>query len=311
MQSMLAISIVVPVYNSEGCVFELTKQIAEALKDIPYEQIMVNDCSKDHSWQRICEVIEKGFPVVGINLRKNSGQDNALFAGLEQAQGKYVVIMDDDLQHSPSDIPRLYQEIQKGYDVVYADFTHKRQRFWKNLGSWFNGKIAELVIAKPKGLYLSPFKIIRHEVVTQIVSSATLYPYIDGLLFQVTRNIIQIPVNHHKREIGRSNYTLYKSIQVFAKLLFGFSVMPLRISSMLGGISACAGFLLAIYYVVEWILGRNKVEGWTTLVVLLLILGGLILLALGIIGEYVGRLYLTVNKNPRFTVAEIRHKGAR
>lgn len=302
---MKEISIVVPVYNSEACVHKLTEQIADALRGYSYEQIMVNDQSRDHSWQKIVEVVQEGFPVVGVNLRKNSGQDNALFAGLEQASGKYIVIMDDDLQHSPYDIPKLYEEIRKGYDVCYADFTKKKQKTWKNLGSWLNGKLAEIVIEKPKGLYLSPFKIMTHDVAAMVVRSTTLYPYIDGLIFQVTRNITQIPIEHHKRDSGHSNYTLMRSIKVFNKLLFGFSVIPLRLSSFLGTMSACAGFVLAIFYLVRYLLGYKDVKGWTSLALLVLILGGLILMALGIMGEYVGRMYLTVNRSPRFSIATI------
>lgn len=302
---MKEISIVIPVYNSEGCVRELSKQIKEALEGVSYEQIMVNDCSRDNSWSEIQNVIKEGFPVVGINLRKNSGQDNALFAGLSHAVGEWVVIMDDDLQHSPKDIIKLYKKVREGFDVCYADFPVKKQRLWKNLGSWFNGKCAELLISKPKGVYLSPFKIISGKVAREIVQSHTLYPYIDGLIFQVTKNITQIPIEHHKREIGESNYNLIKSIKVFAKLLFGFSVIPLRISSYLGALSAIAGFMLGIIYIIQYFLGRTAVEGWTTIVILILFIGGLNLISLGVIGEYLGRSYLTINNCPRFVIADI------
>jgi polyisoprenyl-phosphate glycosyltransferase len=300
------LNIVIPVYNSELCVQKLTMQLADALKGISYKQIMVNDCSRDKSWEQICSVIRTGYPVVGVNLRKNAGQDNAIFAGLEHADAEYVVIMDDDLQHSPYDIPKLLDEIKKGYDVCYADFPRKKQKLWKNIGSWFNGKIAEIIISKPKGLYLSPFKILKGEIVRTLVRSSNLYPYIDGLIFQVTHNITQIPIKHHERDAGKSNYNLIKSIQVFSKLLFGFSIIPLRISSFLGSLSSITGFILAIIYLFEYLSGRNDVPGWTTIVLLILIIGGLILMSLGIIGEYLGRMYLTINNNPRFSISEIR-----
>ncbi|AEE15742.1 glycosyltransferase [Treponema brennaborense] len=303
---MKEISIVIPVYNSASCVKKLTEQIAESLRGFEYEQIMVNDCSKDTSWQEINSVIDQGFPVIGINLRKNSGQDNAIFAGLQAAAGRYVVIMDDDLQHSPADIIKLYDNIKNGADVCYADFPRKKQRLWKNVGSWLNGKCAEIVISKPKGLYLSPFKILKSEIVREILKTHSLYPYIDGLIFQVTKNIIQIPIEHHDRDSGKSNYNLIKSIKVFSKLVFGFSVIPLRISSYLGCVSAIAGFILGIYYLFEYFMGKVEVAGWTTIVILILFVGGLNLLSLGIIGEYIGRSYLTINNCPRFTVSEIR-----
>ena len=300
------ISVVIPVYNSEECVENLTAQIAEALKGVDYEQIMVNDCSHDKSWDKICDVVEKGFPVIGVNLRKNSGQDNAIFAGLTKAMGEWVVIMDDDLQHSPFDIPALLKKAEEGYDCVYADFPKKKQAAWKNLGSALNGKCAEILIEKPKKLYLSPFKIIRGEVAKEIVQSQSLYPYIDGLIFQVTHNITQIPIEHHKRAAGKSNYNLIRSIRVFSKLLYGFSVIPLRIASYIGSLCALLGFALGIFYFIKYLLGMADVTGWTTIVLLILFIGGLILLSLGIIGEYLGRTYLTLNKKPRFTIAEVR-----
>ena len=298
------ISIVIPVYNSHECVAEITRQIEDAMskKGISYEQIMVNDCSKDTSWDEIKKEGAKNPNLLGINLRKNGGQDSAILAGLNYASGKFVVIMDDDLQHSPYDIPKLYAEIQKGFDVVYADFESKKQKLWKNLGSWFNGKISEIALDKPKGIYLSPFKILSGEVVKEMCKFNNLFPYIDGLIFQVTRNITQIPIEHHKRELGKSNYNLIKSIKVFLRMLFGFSTMPLKVAFFAGSFAAVAGFVLAIYYAYEYFSGKANVDGFTTLVILLLILGGGILLALGVIGKYLGQIYLTVNRQPKFII---------
>ena len=302
---MKEISIVIPVYNSHECVAEISRQIADALKGIEYEQIMVNDCSKDSSWDEIKKEAEKNPNLVGINLRKNGGQDSAILAGLNYAKGNYVVIMDDDLQHSPYDILKLYEEAKKGFDVVYADFDSKKQKLWKNLGSWFNGKISEIALDKPKNIYLSPFKIICHGVVEEMIKFNNLFPYIDGLIFQVTKNITQIPIEHHKREMGKSNYNLIKSIKVFLRMLFGFSTMPLLLTFYAGMISAFAGLGLAVFYVIEYFSGRADVTGWTTLVILLLVLGGLILVSLGIIGKYLGQIYLTQNNCPKFIVREV------
>ena len=300
------ISIVIPVYNSHECVAELSRQIADAMSKlgVSYEQIMVNDCSKDSSWEEIKKEALKNPNLLGINLRKNGGQDSAILTGLNYASGKWVVIMDDDLQHSPYDIPKLYEEAKKGFDVVYADFESKKQKLWKNLGSWFNGKISEIAIQKPKEIYLSPFKIVSGEVVREMVKFDNLFPYIDGLIFQVTHNITQIAVEHHKRELGKSNYNLIKSIKVFLRMLFGFSTMPLNLASYTGFFSAAVGLVLAVVYAAKYFLGKEDVEGWTTLVILILILGGLILVSLGIIGKYLGQVYLTVNKQPKFIIKE-------
>lgn len=301
---MKEISVVVPVYKSEKCIPELTKQISDALKNFNWELILVNDCSPDNSWTEIKKVAAENNNITGINLRKNGGQDLAILAGLNHAKGKWIVIMDDDLQHSPYDIPKLYAQAQKGFDVVYADFKQKKQKLWKNLGSWLNGKVSEITLGKPKGIYLSPFKIISSSVVKEMCKLNNLFPYIDGLIFQVTKNITQINIEHHKREYGKSNFTLVKSMQVFFRMMFGFSTFPLNFATYIGFFSSTMGFVLAIYFLVKFLLGLEPLTGWTSLIMVILILGGLILLALGIIGKYIGQMYLTINNSPKYIVKE-------
>lgn len=301
---MKEISVVIPVYKSEKCIPELTKQISDALKDFNWELILVNDCSPDNSWTEIKKVAAENNNITGINLRKNGGQDLAILAGLNHAKGKWIVIMDDDLQHSPYDIPKLYAQAQKGFDVVYADFKQKKQKLWKNLGSWLNGKVSEITLGKPKGIYLSPFKIISGSVVKEMCKLNNLFPYIDGLIFQVTKNITQINIEHHKREYGKSNFTLVKSMQVFFRMMFGFSTFPLNFATYIGFFSSTMGFVLAIYFLVKFLLGLEPLTGWTSLIMVILILGGLILLALGIIGKYIGQMYLTINNSPKYIVKE-------
>ena len=301
---MKEISVVIPVYKSEECIPELTKQISDALKDFNWELILVNDCSPDNSWTEIKKVAAENNNITGINLRKNGGQDLAILAGLNHAKGKWIVIMDDDLQHSPYDIPKLYAQAQKGFDVVYADFKQKKQKLWKNLGSWLNGKVSEITLGKPKGIYLSPFKIISSSVVKEMCKLNNLFPYIDGLIFQVTKNITQINIEHHKREYGKSNFTLVKSMQVFFRMMFGFSTFPLNFATYIGFFSSTMGFVLAIYFLVKFLLGLEPLTGWTSLIMVILILGGLILLALGIIGKYIGQMYLTINNSPKYIIKE-------
>lgn len=299
------ISVVIPVYNSEECVIELVTQIGNSLKGFDYEIIMVNDKSPDRSWEKICEASRLNKNLTGVNFRKNSGQDNAIMAGFSFASGDYVVVMDDDLQHSPQDIPFLYKEIIKGFDVCYAKFSDKKQSWWKNFGSWLNGKLAEKVIEKPSHIYLSPFKIISKDVVKEILGYQGIYPYVDGLIFKITTNITQISAEHKARFKGNSNYSLFRSIVVFMKLFTGFSVKPLRAASFTGFFSAFAGFAYGIYNIGVYFSGDTVVEGWTTITVLILFMGGIILLSLGLIGEYIGRLYLNSNFRSQYSVREI------
>lgn len=311
------LSIVVPVYRSEDCLEALIDAIVEALNPAnrSYEVILVNDCSPDKSWAVIESICRANENVVGVDLRRNFGQDNAIITGLRLARGKYVAIMDDDLQHHPRDLPALMNKIEEGSDAVYADFGVKRQKLWKNLGSWFNGKFAEWVINKPKELYLSPYKIIRSDVVEMICKYDGPDPYIDGLLFQVTSRISQIPVDHHSRYAGRSTYTFWKSLRVWARLAFSFSARPMRLVSWFGFGFATLGLALAALVVLYRVFfpedfSPNAV-GWASLMVALLVLSGIQMLFFGILGEYTGRTFVRVNNKPQAAIREVVNRDAR
>ncbi len=300
------LSIVVPVYNSAGILAELQRQIAAALEGkITYELILVNDCSKDESWKKIRELAQQHNNITGANLRKNSGQDNALLAGLRISKGNYIVIMDDDLQHSPTAIMDLYAVCCNGPDVCYANFNSKKQSTLKNTGSDINGKMAELLVQKPKEIYLSPYKIINRSTVNEIIKFAGPYPYIDGIILSISSNITQIDVPHQERLNGKSNYNFSRSFSVFMKLFTGFSVLPLRIATVTGCIATFVGFCLLIKYLYDYFIAKNFIEGWTTVVVLIILFSGLILITLGIVGEYIGRMYLAINNKPQYSISEI------
>ena len=227
-------------------------------------------------------------------------------AGLRVSKGNYIVIMDDDLQHSPLDILKLYNECNTGYDVCYALFPDKKQSGWKNTGSWLNGKISEKLLNKPKEIYLSPFKIIKREVIDEIIKYNGPYPYIDATILTITSNLTQIEVEHHPRYKGKSNYNLFRSVLVFVKHVTNYSIYPLRLVTITGFVAAIISFILGILYLVQYIFGYDhKVEGWITIVILLVFFGGLILMCLGLIGEYIGRIFLSVNNKPQYTIDKI------
>jgi glycosyltransferase involved in cell wall biosynthesis len=299
------ISIVVPTYNGENTLSDLTNQIADALASIDYELILVDDGSPDNSWSVIARLTKLDKSIVAIKLRKNAGQDNAIMAGLSMAHGEYVVIMDDDLQHSPYDIPALLAKCREGYDICYAHFQIKNQSWWKNAGSWLNGVMAVWLLHKPPHIYLSPFQIIKGDVVKELLNYHGPYPYIQGLLLQVTNNVSQIAAVHHHRKRGNGNFNIVRSFSVFINHVTSFSVIPLRLSSIIGFLVACIGFILSIYYIVSFFFLQNKVEGWTTLILTTLLLGGLTLMSIGIIGEYLGRVFLSINNKPQYSIKEI------
>ena len=300
------ISIIIPVFNSEECIEELNNQIVKALVDFPsHEIILVNDKSNDKSWDIICGICKRNTKTIGISLRKNSGQDNAIMAGLKISKGEYIIIMDDDLQHSPNDILKLYNECIKGYAVCYGLFQKKKQKLWKNIGSWLNGKLSEKLLSKPKEIYLSPFKVIIGKVVKEIVEYNGPYPYIDALLLTVTHNITQIPVDHHARYKGRSRFSFISSFSVFLKHSTGYSIYPLRLAIYMGFTAAFLAIAYGFYTLYDYFNGSGKVEGWASTILLIILFGGIILICLGIIGEYVGRIFLTINKKPQYTIESI------
>lgn len=307
-----ALSIVIPVYRSQESLAPLVAEIAASLSargELTYEIVLVNDASPDDSWNKICELRDAGHPIVGINLRKNFGQDNAIMTGLRWARGQFVAIMDDDLQHDPKDLPRLLDKLSEGYDVVYARFRRKRQAIWKNLGSWLNGKLAEWVIGKPPELYLSPYKVLRADIAELLIRYEGPQPYIDGLLFQVTSRIAQVEAEHHPRLVGAGNFTFVKSVRVGLRLALSFSSLPLRAVTMLGVACCLLSAVMVLGVIVFRLSAPDRFPpesvGWASLMTATLFLGGLQLGCMGIVGEYVGRLFLAINRSPQATVAEV------
>src|SRR5215471_4743702 len=309
----MQLSIVVPVYKSAECLPELVRRVEGEVDSYfhRYELILVNDDSPDSSWQVIVRLACEHNFITGVNLRKNAGQDNAIMAGLQVARGEVVVIMDDDLQHNPSDIIILNKYIEGGFDVVYAHFEQKKQALWKNLGSWLNDRFAVLTLGKPKNIYMSPYKAIRSEVVREVIKYTGPYPYVDGLIFTVTSNITQIPATHHPRFAGKSNYSFLKSVAVWLKLATGFSIVPLRMATLLGGIMSLFAFVLATYFVLQTLIWAQGPEGWASVIVAILFIGGIQLIGIGAIGEYIGRIFITQNARPQFIVKEICRGTAR
>lgn len=294
-------SIVIPVYRSEESLPVLLQRINAALTGSEHEVILVDDCSPDRSWEVIKDLNRRHHGVMGLSLRMNVGQDSALMAGLRASTGDFVVLMDDDLQHAPEDIPRLIASIGDG-DICYASYAQKEQAAWKNLGSWLNGKMAEWFLGKPRGLYLSPFKIMCRGLVDEVCRYEGAYPYVDGLILRATSRIKQIEVRHHERFFGRGNYGLVKSLRVAVRHMTGFSVHPLRLAAIVGAWISAFGFGLLFYYIVSFFWHQDTPAGWTTLVTLVLCLNGATLLSLGLVGEYVGRSYLTINQKPQYSV---------
>lgn len=311
MSRTFALSIVVPVYNGANSVGALVDALAGL--EIPggHEIVLVNDGSPDNS-RDVCLALTRrtDVPVTLVDLARNFGEHNAVMAGLSQARGSFVITMDDDLQNPPEEVVRLFLHARDHrYDVVYTYYAEKKHAWWRNLGSRFTNWCADQLLDKPKGLYLSSFRCMSAFAVREILRHAGPYPYVDGLLMQVTQNIGRLQVRHLARAEGRSNYTLRRLIRLWSAMFLNFSVMPLRVSGMLGtGLGALGGlgFLVILF---EWAMGRTP-EGYASLASAILLLAGVQLVMLGLIGEYLGRLFLTVNRKPQFVVRDVHAPGA-
>lgn len=305
-ETPIALSVVIPVYGSARILPELARRLEAALAPRygidGFEAVLVHDSGPDDAWQVIESLAAQHPWLGGVDLRMNAGQHNAVMAGLAHARGAIVVTMDDDLQHSPDDIATLVAKIEGGADVCYANFARREHATWKVLGSRFNDWVAQRLLKKPKGLYLSPFRAMRSEIRDEVLRYDGPFVYVDGLILQATRNIATVEVEHHARGDGRSGYSFTKLVSLWSQMATSFSVVPLRFVSLVGALSSVIGFLMAGVVVVSKLLHPEWTVGWASLIVTVLILGGIQLLSLGAIGEYVGRVLLTLNGKPQYVV---------
>ena len=308
MEKKIKLSIVIPVYNAELSIEGLIDHLFDTLKseNLDVEVILVNDFSKDNSWKKIHLITKKYREnIIAINLSKNFGEHNAVMAGYSYATGDFIVNIDDDFQNPPNEILNLLQEIQKGHDVVYSRYIKKNHNFWRNIGSYFNGAVATLLLKKPKGLYLSSFRIITNSLKNEIVKYTGPYPYIDGIILRSTRHIGTITVSHTKRTRGESNYTLIKLIRLWSWMFLNFSVLPLRMASILGIIFSFIGLISFTIVIIQKMIIKDLQLGWASIISSIFLLSGVQLLVLGLIGEYVGRLYISNNESPQFVIKNI------
>ena len=308
------LSLVIPVYNGSRTIGPLVEQTAKIFGSTSFEIVLVNDGSTDDS-ETVCAQLAEKFPqsVTFVHLSRNFGEHSAVLAGFTQARGRYVAVLDDDGQNPPEEVIRMLDELKrKNYDVVYGHYIEKKHSWFRNLGSRFNDRIATLMLHKPKDLYLSSFKVMNRFLVNEIIKYRGPYPYTDGLIYRVTRNIGQIPVEHRVSQSGQSRYTLRRLVRLWLNMFLNFSIQPLRISVYIGLFASCLSIVALVAILIDklWIT-PNLTVGIPTVLGSVVFFSGIQLMILGLVGEYLGRLYLDQTGTPQFVVRYVRRANQR
>lgn len=276
----------------------------QKLQKYGYEIVLVNDCSPDGTLSVIRRLCETGENIKGISFSKNFGQHSALMAGLRQASGDYVVCLDDDGQTPADEVDKLLDKLEEGFDAVYAKYEHKHHSAFRNLGSRVNELMTRTMLDKPKELYVSSYFAVKRFVVDDMIRYENSYPYVIGLVLRSTKSITNVVVQHRDREEGTSGYTLKKLLNLWFNGFTAFSVKPLRIATTIGVGSACVGFLYGVYTIIKRFFNPDVPMGFSALMAALVFFGGMIMIMLGLIGEYVGRIYISMNNSPQYVIRE-------
>ena len=304
---MKKISFVIPCYRSEHTLPHVIAEIEQKMKEMTqyeYDVFLINDCSPDNTLGVVRELCETHENIKGISFAKNFGQHAALMAGLRHSDGDYVVCLDDDGQTPADEVDKLIDKLEEGYDAVYARYDHKQHSTFRNLGSKVNELMTRVLLEKPKDLYISSYFAVRRFVVEDMIRYGNSYPYVIGLVLRATKNITNVSVNHREREEGTSGYTLKKLLSLWFNGFTAFSVKPLRIATAIGCGCAGIGFLYGLYTIVKRFINPAVPMGFSALMSATVFFGGMIMILLGMIGEYIGRIYISLNNSPQYVIRE-------
>ena len=301
-------SFVIPCYNSSESirhVVELTMEEMEKMNRREFEFVLVNDYSSSPKTMPVLKKLAEEYPCVTVlNLAKNAGQHNAIMAGLNYAKGDILIGMDDDMQTHPSQLPYLIEELEKGYDIVYGYYPEKKHSAFRNFGSWVNYISVRILIGKPKELKTSSYWVARKFVRDSVIEYQAPYAYIQGLFLRTTRNISCIPIQHFQREEGESNYTFKRLLKLWSNII-GFSITPLRLTEYCGFGLSLLSIISAVVVLIRKILNPAMALGWPSLMIVICFFSGIQLMFLGLIGEYIGRMFLGLNRQPQYVIREV------
>ena len=303
---MKLVSCVIPCYHSEKTVGKVTagiEAVFAAHPDWDYEIILVNDNPPDETWETIQALSRKNPKIHGICFSRNFGQHAALMAGYRHVNGDIVVSLDDDGQNPPEQMFRLIGAIDGEHDIAYASEPDAPKSWWRVAGSKMTNRMFSWLMGKPRDLYLSSYYAAKRFVIEDMVRCQSPFPYVDGLALQTTTRYCNVQVDSREREEGQSGYTLKTLIKLWSNGLTAFSIKPLRIATVTGGIASLAGFLMGLILIIRKIIWRDAIdEGWTSLMALMLLLFGILMMVMGLVGEYVGRIFVTMNRSPQYII---------
>lgn len=304
---MEKISFVIPCYGSENTIEAVIDEIIDIVSqksEYDYEIIAVNDCSPDNVLDKLYYLSKNNKKVKVINFAKNMNRPGAVMAGLNYAKGDYVVVMDDDGQCPMNNFWQLLQPLLDGHDVSIASYPERKQSIFKDFGTLVNKKMTQFILDRPKDMQFTNFMVMKSYIVKEITNYKNPYPYYTGLLLRTTSDIINVQMDERERFSGSTTFTFGKMLGMWLNGLTAFSIKPLRLSSLVGVICAIIGFIFGIVTIIRKLVVQNISVGWSSTVSIMLFIGGLIMLMLGMIGEYIGRIYISINNSPQYVVKE-------
>ena len=315
METKMKISFVIPCYRSENTLPNVIDEIKTTMAEIKedYEIILVNDCSPDNTFSVITKLAEENDNILGLDLARNFGQHCALMAGMRHSSGDIVVCLDDDGQTPANEVGKLLGKLEEGYDVCYASYGKKQHSGFRNFGSKINELMTRIMLGKPKELKVSSYFAAKRFVVEDMLRYDQSYAYVIGLVLRATKNVCNVEVNHRARTEGTSGYTLAKLFSLWFNGFTAFSIKPLRIATAIGCFCACSGFLYGIYTIIKKFILMDAVEaGFSAIMSVLVFMGGMVMLMLGLIGEYIGRIYICMNNSPQYVIRQtVGHKESK
>ncbi len=301
-----SLSILIPVFNSEHTLDDLVSRLYQVLPKVSstFEIILVNDGSRDQSWEKIKSLGQRHSYVHGINLMRNYGQHNALLCGLREAHNEIVITLDDDLQNPPEEISKLLNELEKGYDVVYGTPKKQAQSLWRNIASFITRLALQGAMGVENARNVSAFRVFRTHLRQAFEGYQSPNVILDVLLTWGTSKFSSVPVKHDPRQVGKSNYTFKKLIIHASNMVTGFTVLPLQFASLLGFAFSLFGIIILIYVVGRYFIEGGSVPGFPFLASIVAIFSGVQLFALGIIGEYLSRMHFRLMERPTYVIRE-------